>query len=60
MKTFCKKLEYRFVVESTAIEIVTYPYKTSLLEAMLREMEWGLQNGPIAKNIVLPVVTLFL
>ena len=26
---------------------------------MLREIEWRVQNGPITKNIVLPVWTLF-
>ena len=26
---------------------------------MLRQIEWGLQNGPITKNTVLPVATLF-
>ena len=26
---------------------------------MLREIEWRVQNGPIANNIVLPVSTLF-
>ena len=26
---------------------------------MLRQQEWGVQNGPITKSGVLPVVTLF-
>ena len=29
------------------IESVTYPYKNALSEAMLRQIEWGVQNGPI-------------
>ena len=27
---------------------------------MLRQIEWGVQNGPITKNRVLPVTTFFL
>ena len=27
---------------------------------MLRQIEWGVQNGPITKNIVLPATTLFI
>ena len=26
---------------------------------MLRRIEWGVQNGPITKNGVLPVISLF-
>ena len=26
---------------------------------MLRQIEWGVQNGPITKNGVLPVATFF-
>ena len=26
---------------------------------MLRQIEWGVQNGPITKNAVLPVTTKF-
>ena len=26
---------------------------------MLRQIEWRVQNGPITKNVVLPVTTLF-
>ena len=26
---------------------------------MLKQTEWGLQNGPITKNRVLPVTTIF-
>ena len=33
MKTFFKKLEYCFLVESTKIENATFPYKTALSEA---------------------------
>ena len=27
------------------------------MSAMLRQIEWGVQNGPITKNEVLPVTT---
>ena len=32
-KTVFKKLEYRFLVESTKIESATFPYKTAVSEA---------------------------
>ena len=32
-KTFFKKLEYRFLVESTKIENASFPYKTAISEA---------------------------
>ena len=32
-QTLFKKLEYRFLVESTKIENTTFPYKTALSEA---------------------------
>ena len=33
MKTFFKKLEYRFLVETTDIEDTSFPFKTALSEA---------------------------
>ena len=57
-KTFFKKLEYRFLVESTKIENASFPYKTAMSEANIKT-KWWLQNGPIKKNGVLPVTTLF-
>ena len=33
MKTFFKKLEYRFLVESTKIENASFPHKTAVSEA---------------------------
>ena len=30
-----------------------------MLKSMSRQMEWGVQNGPIAKNGVLPATALF-
>ena len=62
---FCKtkasfiKLEYRFLVETIKIQNTLFSFKTSLLEAMLRQIEWTLQNGPITKSGVLPLTTLF-
>ena len=35
-KAFLKKLEYRFLVESTKIENVPFPYKTSISEANVK------------------------
>ena len=36
MKTFFKKLEYRFLVESTKIENSLFPYKTAISEANVK------------------------
>ena len=38
MKTFFKKLEYRFLVESTRFANSTFPYKTALSEANFRKI----------------------
>ena len=35
-KTFLKKLEYHFLVESTKIESTSFPYKTSILETNVK------------------------
>ena len=59
MKTFFKKLEYRFLVHSTKIESAIFLHKTALPEAMLRQIEWAVENGPITKDGVLPLTTLF-
>ena len=36
MKTFLKKLEYRFLVERNKIENVSFPYKTVISEANVK------------------------
>ena len=46
-KSFFKKLKYCFLVEITEIESATFPCKTARSEAMLKQIEWGVQNGPI-------------
>ena len=58
-KTFFKKLDYRFLVESTKIENASFPCKTGNQKPILRQIKWWLENGPITKNGVLPVTTLF-
>ena len=35
-KTFFKKLEYGFLIESTKIENVSFPYKTAISEANVK------------------------
>ena len=49
-KKFFKKLEFRFLVESTKIENVTFPYKTALLEA--KSMDWFLYNKDLSHKRV--------
>ena len=56
-QTLFKKLEYHDLVEITKIDNITFPYKTALSEVMLRQIEWGVQNGPITRTRVLPVTT---
>ena len=58
METFFKKLGYPLLVESTKTEITLFPHKTALSKANSRRIEWGVLNGPITKNGVLPVTTL--
>ena len=36
MKTFFKKLEYRFLAETTKIENISFPFKTALSEANVK------------------------
>ena len=36
MKTFFKKLEYRFLFESTKIENASFPYQTTILEGNVK------------------------
>ena len=36
MKTFFKKMEYGFLVETTKIENTSFPFKTSLSEANVK------------------------
>ena len=36
MKTFFKKLEYRFLVESSSSENASFPYKAAISEANLK------------------------
>ena len=59
-KTFFKKLEYRFLVETTKIKNTSFLFKTALSEANVKTtIEWRLQNGLITNSGVLPVTTLF-
>ena len=58
-KTFFKELGYRFLAESTKIEKEHFYTNLPNQKPMLRQIEWEVQNGPIKKNGVLPVTTLF-
>ena len=59
MKTFFKKLQKFFLVESTKIENATFLYKPALSEPNVKINRWRVQNGSITKNEVFPVTTLF-
>ena len=47
MKTFFKKLEYRFLVEATKIENTSFPFKTALSEANVKtyHKEWSFASN---------------
>ena len=55
IKTFSKKLEYRFLVQSTKIESAIFPHKTSLSEVSVKTNSIGSAQW----NGVLPGTTLF-
>ena len=60
MDTFFKKTEVPFFLfESTKIENVSSSYKTTVPEAMLRQIECGVQNGPITKKGDSPITTFY-
>ena len=54
-----QKLEYRFLLESTKIEMQYFYTKLPFQKPMLRQIEWEVQNGTITKNGVLQVTSLF-
>ena len=59
-KTFFKKLEYQFLVESVKIENATFPYKNALSEANVKTNRMESTETDLSqKNAVLPVATLF-
>ena len=51
-QTLFKKLGYRFLVENAKIESTTFQYKNARQKPMLRQIECGVQNRPITKNVV--------
>ena len=59
MKTFFKKLEYRFLVERTKIEKASFPYKTAISEANVKTNRMVTTKCAYPKG-VLPVTTLFI
>ena len=59
-KLFSKKWSIIFFVESTKLKTQHFPTKLLYQKPMLRrQIECGVQNGHITKNMVLPVTILF-
>ena len=58
-ETFFKKLEFCFLVESAKIENVSFYVKLLCQKPMLRQIDWGVQNGPITKKGFSPVTNFF-
>ena len=54
-----KKLEHRFLVESTKIENALFLYETVMSEAYVKTNRMVSKNEPITKNGFLPVTTSF-
>ena len=53
MKTFFKKLEYRFLDETTKTENTSFPFKTALPEANVKtnRMELITKSGAFLENL---------
>ena len=49
-KTFFKKLEYRFLVESTKIENASFPYKTAISKANVKTSKMVITNWTYRKE----------
>ena len=50
MKNFFKKLEYRFLVETTKIENTSFPFKTALSEANVKTNRMATTNWTYHKE----------
>ena len=60
MKTFFKKLEKRFLVESTKIKNASFPYKTALSKANVKVNRMGSSKWTYHKewSFVITVISL--
>ena len=58
-KNIFKKLEQRFLIESTKIENASFLHETPVSEANIKAIEWLVQNLKERKNRAFPVTTLF-
>ena len=58
-ETFFKKLGYRFYLKMLIWKTHHFHTKLPYQKPMLRQIEWGVQNGSNTKNGVLPVTTLY-
>ena len=52
-KTFFKKLEYRFLVEATKIEITPFPFKTALAEANVKTNRMATTKMDLSQRVEL-------
>ena len=58
-KVFCKELKYWILVQITTIGTATFPKNHPCLKPILRQIVWGIQNGPVTKNEVFSLTPLF-
>ena len=59
-KRFSKSWSIVFQLKALRLRMYHFHTKLPYQEPMLRQIAWWVQNGPIKKNGVLPVTTLFL
>ena len=59
-KRFSKSWSIIFQLKALRLKMYHFHTKLPYQEPMLRQIAWWVQNGPIKKNGVLPVTTLFL
>ena len=58
-KPFLENRSTVFEFRVLRLKVQHFRTKLSSQKAVLRQIEWGVQNGPITKNRVLPLITLF-
>ena len=59
MKTFSKNWDTVFMLKALKLGMQHFITKLACQKSLFRQIEWGVQNGPITKNKVLPLTSLF-
>ena len=59
MQTFLNNWSTVFQLKVPRLKAQHFRAKMFCQKSMLRQIDWGVKNGPISKNGVLPVTALF-